>query len=216
MEVEPSEDKLRRRNNLQTMRRDALYMLVIALLVVACGIMFMHLQSNPQTDSRGAHIRSFLGLNKKGDDSPFPNTVTNDLSELNKYALRPGFPIQYDTNLGEYQLVYSYMEGADQVVSRMPLKYCPWTGTQLPGSMRDGMFNVVSSNEVLRIEARLQGVKTLNDAKQVLGIPDDATGPLGDVKMQWTYDHVSETASIIIQELKDGSITIGYLPKRKH
>jgi len=82
--------------------------------------------------------------------------------------------------------------------------------------MRDGMFNVVSSNEVQRIEARLQGVKTLNDAKQLLGIPDDATGPLGDVKMQLTYDHVSETASIIIQELKDGSITIGYLPKPKH
>src|SRR5439155_24555514 len=27
---------------------------------VGMRIMFMHLQSNPQTDSRGAHIRSFL------------------------------------------------------------------------------------------------------------------------------------------------------------
>ena len=68
------------------------------------------------------------------------SSATYDESHYRMYELAsdPDSPLKYDTNLSEFQLVYSQRspDPRTKITVTIPLEYDPWTGTKLPPSKR--------------------------------------------------------------------------------
>lgn len=192
------------------MKRDVYYLTIICLLVFLCVALFFGNSKHPL--GRDISVRIPEGGTA---GTSFAAMAANEFPTLNENMGRTNFPIQYDKELAEYQLVFTYTEGTDQVTSRMPIKFCPWTGKPFPESKRKTRFTQPSSGDTQSIQDRLKHVATLSDVRSVLGKPDDVVGPFGDVKAQWTYDNVSQSVNVIVQEMTDGTIAVLYSGKMK-
>src|SRR6185295_13143706 len=117
------------------MKRDVAYILIIVLLV---GFVWAWSPRN-RTVNR-TRLEETPATNKESSDPPANHSLPRNFARIDGYIKRPGFPIRYDESLGEYQLIYSHLEGTNQVESHMPLKYCPWTGQAFPKSKRGDLF----------------------------------------------------------------------------
>ena len=133
---------------------------------------------------------------------------------LSSQADDPDSPIIYDKKLHEYRIEYP---GSRHGI--IMIYHCPFCGGAAPESKRDNLFAVVSNSEVDRISKMLEKVKSLDDATQILGPPDqdeprgftacspekDGKTPTVESFRSLTYKKLSDTAYIcIIEHPKDG------------
>jgi rhodanese-related sulfurtransferase len=119
-------------------------------------------------------------------------------------------PFRYDKEVEEYQIVYDSLENGKKVSHSIPLYYSPFTGEKLR-SGRDKLFTKPSKQEMEKIAAKIQGAKTLEEIEQRLGKPDyvfyDAAS---DIKTQYTYSNLSDSADVVIQLHNDGRLSFSY------
>ena len=102
--------------------------LVIAVLLAITAVLLFRESSRDVRGNAGSRIRASAGA---------PDVVPDPLAERLREAGRPEFPIQFDADMNEYQLVYSYTNAdGSRVVSRSPLHFDPFTGARLPESTR--------------------------------------------------------------------------------
>jgi hypothetical protein len=105
-------------------------------------------------------------------------SVTEELCTcgfLQEEADNPSSPIVYDSQLNEYHFEYPSPcadgeRGPDKAM--LMIYHCPFCGGAAPDSKRDLLFAVIPVEEERRLYQLFHGIKTLNDAIQVLGPPD--------------------------------------------
>ena len=88
---------------------------------------------------------------------------------LERLARDARYPIVFDALTGEYQL--DSTDGR----WRHQLYHCPWCGGCLP-SKRDSLFTEPDATELAEVKQLLSGAKTLTDALEALGRPDQSIG----------------------------------------
>jgi hypothetical protein len=129
-------------------------------------------------------------------------------------------PIRYDEKLNEYNLV----SGDGEVHYR--LYFCFFCGGKLPASRRADLFTDPSAEEMEDVAKILGKVKSMQQARQVLGAPDETVQApecsLGDdgksgasYKKQHRYVRRWKTLDLIIREREDGSIDGAFTGKYK-
>jgi len=128
---------------------------------------------------------------------------------LETAARQPEHPISFDEQFNEYQIeVDAPSQGKVQVV----IYHCPFCGGAAPASRRGDFFAPISDKEAERLWSLLQGVKTVDDAFRVLGVPDkdeaiqmpdgwpkptiDRRGQKYEATRALTYSRLSEVAEI--------------------
>src|SRR6476620_4419950 len=82
---------------------------------------------------------------------------STSLERLNALVKDPDSPIRFDKKLNEYYIVFNSKEKGGHV--RMPLAFCPFTGTKLPESKRAAAFAKPDQKQVAEISKRLDGIK---------------------------------------------------------
>src|SRR4029079_18495626 len=112
----------------------------------------------------------------------------------------------FDERLNEYHLVHGRY--------RANLYFCPFCGCKAPSSRRESLFEVVTESEMERLQNLIKGIRTLDDARRVLGEPDEgiepggSSGPSRSEKDQpaitlygraFRWLHLSEAAVVSVQ-----------------
>lgn len=143
-------------------------------------------------------------------------------------AADPHSPVKFDTNVNEFQLVYSYMEGQNVVTEHIPLRYCPWSGVELPESLRStGRLGSGDETRANSLIEKLQGISAIEDAERILGTPDyrygpqDQTnepgyyrlGPPGRFPKQITYTKLGKSLRLTIAEDAQGEVHVFTFPQ---
>lgn len=132
-----------------------------------------------------------------------------DCNWLQRNADNPDRPIEFDPSVNEYNIVYLMPSGQ----GKMTIRHCPFCGGTAPQSKRDLLFAVISDIERFRLVELTKSLKTLSDALEALGEPDEdceggsvvATlehkGQSGVTQAYRTlrYDHLSETAWVHVK-----------------
>ena len=119
-------------------------------------------------------------------------------------------PIKYDKEVEEYQIVYESQENGKKISHSIPLYYSPFTGEKLT-SGRDKLFTKPSKREMETIATKIQGAKTLEEIEQRLGKPDGVFHDIpSDIKTQYTYSNLSDSADVVIQLHNDGKLSFSY------
>jgi hypothetical protein len=132
------------------------------------------------------------------------------LDRINEFVQLKEFPIHFDKQLNEYQLVHKRPDG---LTSYFPLAFCPWTGAKLPASLRDSAFDEVDNGEIRSLSRRLAGVKSLQDVARNLG-PADHLFTNSDGGIQLTYTKLAKTVEVVIVQTGK-ELMIGYPAKAK-
>jgi hypothetical protein len=147
---------------------------------------------------------------------------------LEKSASDPNTPIRYDPALNEYSIISPLgASGTDDYLSTC-IYHCPFCGGAVPESKRDKLFAVVPDAEADRLHALIQGIKSLEDAKRILGIPsrdEPIQMPPGYVRPSQrdekavvpvralTFTGLSEVAEIQVCVNDDNSVEVTIGPK---
>src|SRR5262249_39745658 len=135
----------------------------------------------------------------------------------------PTSPIVFDTELNEYHFEYIGSCGQDecgQGKSYLMIYHCPFCGGTAPESKRGSLFAVIQPEEERRLYKLLGGIKSLKDAIQILGLPDDDNpcgvtmkGPESDGAAPTTqsfrtlrYSRLSETADLCITDYRSNGV----------
>jgi hypothetical protein len=145
-------------------------------------------------------------------EKPAPDDPLRRIKEI---ASDPDSPIKFNEKLNEYQLAYMRKVEGRTTKETLRLIYCPFTGVKLPQSTRDALFTTPSGDEITKYSKVLDGVKTMEEVKTILGEPDQVFGAFGNSKRQFTYRELSETVQIIVQERNDGKIEVSFSGKEK-
>jgi hypothetical protein len=82
-------------------------------------------------------------------------------------ARDPQFPVEFDQQTAEYQIVH----GAD-CRWRLTMSFCPWCGGRLP-SRRADLFTQPSGREMAEVQSALATARSVEDVFQRLGPPDE-------------------------------------------
>jgi hypothetical protein len=142
---------------------------------------------------------------------------------LERAADDPRSPITYDPELDEYNFEYpSPCADAACGAGKASLRiyHCPFCGGAAPPSKRGLLFAVVAPAEERRLYKLLGGIKTLDEALQTFGPPDDdnpygltergpereATGPTVESFRTLRYSGLSESADVHIAESRTGGV----------
>ena len=153
-------------------------------------------------------------------------SVTEELCTcgfLPEQADDPTSPIVYDPQLNEYHFEYPDPCGegeCGQAKASLMIYHCPFCGGAAPESKRDLLFAVIPPEEERRLSKLLGGLKTLDQATQALGPPDDdnpqgltetqvereGTAPTAESSRTLRYPGLSETADVYITETRTGGL----------
>ena len=135
----------------------------------------------------------------------------------------PLYPIQFDEQTGEYQIVYN---GA-----RIFMEYCFKCGGRLPETKRGNVFTTPDEKELDEVSKLLQGASSIQDVIRVLGAPDkihagdyntiDETAPTESTrncrvrpwKQQLDYREQWPSLWLFVHENPDGSVSYGVTGK---
>jgi hypothetical protein len=111
----------------------------------------------------------------------------------------PNTPVVYDRTTGEYCFTWGKPDDDDGVCTLI-IFHCPFCGGTAPDSKRHLLFEDISEEERLRLEALLKPIQTIEQARHTLGAPqhDDRTDYL-----QLIYEQLSEVADVWIIESSD-------------
>ncbi len=90
---------------------------------------------------------------------------------LEDAALDPDSPIVFDKTTGEFSFAYTPKTG--QGKGSLTIYHCPFCGGTTPESVRGKQFAVISETEHQRLKELTKGVKTIDDALAILGLPDE-------------------------------------------
>src|SRR5262249_40063807 len=140
---------------------------------------------------------------------------------LQEQADDPSSPIVYDAELKEYHFEYPNPCGGGECESdkaMMMIYHCPFCGGAAPASKRALLFSVIPRDEERRLYQLLGAIKTLGEASQVLGPPDDdnphgltqkraerdSTAPTVESFRTFRYSGLSDTADVFISETHAG------------
>jgi hypothetical protein len=135
----------------------------------------------------------------------------------------PRSPIVYDPKLNEYNFEYPSPCGdgsCDAGKASMRIYHCPFCGGAAPESKRGLLFAVIPPEEESRLYKLLGRVKTLDEAVQAFGPPDqdfphghmerrpeqEGTAPTVECFRTLWYANLSETAGVSIVESRTGGI----------
>jgi hypothetical protein len=181
-------------------------LLIAALLAVIAALWF---RKGPRQTPNGA---------EKPVPSPLRRQATGDTSLAETLRKeRPEFPIKFDADMNEFQLLHSYTNTVgERLVSRWILYYDPFTGQRLPESTRGSLFETPDAGDLSDLAARLRDVTKLEDVRRILGQPDDVFPANGDIRQQWTYSRLSKTVRVIVQETTNGHMKICYVGQERH
>jgi hypothetical protein len=145
---------------------------------------------------------------------------------LERAARDPDLPIEFDERLREYH--FRYQIPGDEMPSVLVIYHCPWCGGAVPPSLRGNLFHEIPTAERDRLLARLESVRTLRDAVEQLGEPDDDNPrgsmdcfseegthpPLDVVYRTLSYRSLSDVAEVRIAEHPDGTVSFVFSGKQ--
>ena len=141
---------------------------------------------------------------------------------LERAAAEPSSPIGFDERLNEYHIVH----GRAYTI----LRFCLFCGCRTPKSRRESLFEVVPEAEMERLQDLVKGIKTLDDARRILGEPDEVmeTGGSRETPESETepsrvtiygrtfrWLHLSQSAEIFVQMPALAEVSVGLCAKRK-
>lgn len=100
--------------------------------------------------------------------------------------------------------------------------HCPFCGGAAPESKRDLLFGVITAEEEGRLKELLRGIKSLDDAVRVLGVPDrdephavtqrapedNGKPPVTENFRLLVYSQLSETAEVWITDYRERGLGI--------
>jgi hypothetical protein len=146
---------------------------------------------------------------------------------LERAAHDPDLPVQFDVRVGEYQ--FWYQVPGDEMPSYLVIYHCPACGGAAPKSLRGSLFHIVPQAERSRVFALLEPIRTLSDALERLGKPDEdcAYGtvirhheegnrpPVDEFCRTYRYHSLSKVAQVEITEHRDGTVSFGLSGKQK-
>lgn len=127
----------------------------------------------------------------------------------NKAVEDPWFPVAYDHEMGEYQLILDCGQRGKGIAV---LHYCPWCGGALPKSKRATFFTDPTDSDVAKVRELMQPVKTVAQMFEVLGEP--STRIEGEARNQYDFDNLFESLKLVVFEHKQ-CITYSFVGKWK-
>jgi hypothetical protein len=126
-----------------------IHRLLIAALLAVVAVLSLRKGSRRVID----HAESTVAAEKGG-----AITGLKSLTETLREESRPEFPIHFDADMNEFQLVYSYTNAdGSHVVSRSFLYYDPFTGARLPESTRPSHFETPDRGDMAAIIGTFAG-----------------------------------------------------------
>jgi hypothetical protein len=146
---------------------------------------------------------------------------------LERAAHDPDLPVKFDEQAGEYQ--FWYQVPGDEMPSYLVIYHCPFCGGAAPKSLRASLFHVVPQAERTRLLTLLESIRTLRDAVDRLGTPDE-DHPHGTVIRHHEegnrpsvdefcrtirYRSLSEVAVVEITERSGGTVSFGFYGKQR-
>jgi hypothetical protein len=157
---------------------------------------------------------------------PTHASVTEELCSchyLEHAADNPRSPIVYDAKLNEYNFEYPSPCGdgtCEAGKASLRIYHCPFCGGAAPESKRGLLFAVILPEEKRRLYKLLGSIKTLDEAVQAFGQPDDdnphglteeqaereGAGPTVESFRMLRYSDLSETAAVNIAESRTGGV----------
>ena len=142
---------------------------------------------------------------------------------LENSAADPNTPIRYDPELNEYNFVHSF---ENKSFGSIRIYHCPFCGGLVPESTRDKLFAVVPEVENARLRSLTSGIRSVEDALQVLGTPcsdQPIKFPEGYIwpvergaktpTRALTFTRLSEVADIQVLVNDDNSVEVTCGPK---
>lgn len=157
-------------------------------------------------------------------DRPTHASVTDALCEckyLQHAADDPDAPIVFDERMNEYH--YVYQVSGEKGPAQLTIYHCPFCGGAAPGSKRQLLFHVISTEEKDRLADILVPLRSLREVVETLGAPD-VDDPVGMYEQHGesdnapskvvpcrmlTYRSLSNVAEVHVYERPDGTIGWG-------
>ena len=149
---------------------------------------------------------------------------------LENAAKDPHVPVGFDTQVNEYYVERRNDRG--EVAGQMVVRFCPFCGGAPPPSIRDSLFEYVTSEEYLRLTELTKSMKTISDVLAGFGEPSDdlpcgfaETTPEKDGQPARTinyrvlrYENLSPTALVDVIVQGDDRVRFSYItkPRAKH
>ncbi len=115
-------------------------------------------------------LKRAVSLKRKTNlDWPSVTDVVCTCHYLEKRANDPDVPIEFDSRLNEFHLVYQ--TGTKQ--GELIIRHCPFCGGKAPKSKRSSLFANVTPNEIHRLSKMTQPLRSLEEVLATLGTPDE-------------------------------------------
>ncbi|MFO0648775.1 MAG: hypothetical protein U0326_21215 [Polyangiales bacterium] len=144
---------------------------------------------------------------------------------LERAADDPQSPIVFDPKLNEYNFVYPdpSSDGTCEVGNAsLRIYHCPFCGGAAPESKRHLLFAVISPEERQRLDRLLAGIKSVEDAFRVLGVPDrddphgvtveqpelEGIAPIRQSYRSLTYSRLSSTVEVILTDYRADGVHV--------
>jgi hypothetical protein len=146
-------------------------------------------------------------------DMPDENAEPCGCRWLEREASEPESYVKFDAVLNEYHILRR--DGGYCLIY-----HCPFCGGAAPKSKRALMFASISDEEEQRLIELTGGLRTIHQVLETLGEPDldshassssledESSPPVVEFYRQLRYQRLSDTASVVITELKDGRISV--------
>ena len=144
---------------------------------------------------------------------------------LQRSSERPELPIVFDERTNEFHVVWP-SENEDHP-NYLVVYHCPFCGGTAPESKRDTLFAAISDAEARRLNELLAAIKTVGDAIEKLGPPDqdfphgasthtpEKDGNAPDTRYFRTlrYSHLSETVDVQLIVYRDDRVELSFFGK---
>jgi hypothetical protein len=113
-------------------------------------------------------------------------------------VLNEWFPIKFDSEMGEYQLV---LDCGDRGKGEAMMRFCPWWGQSLPKSKRGDYFTKPTDKDQQDVRQKLKGVTTVEQMLTALGPPSETHDNPSHV--QYTYGDSWDSLVLNVQVRKN-------------
>jgi len=134
----------------------------------------------------------------------------------------PESPVVFDAKMGEYRFTHS---GGGYAV----IYHCPWCGGALPASKRASLFETITQAELDRLLQLTAHLKTVTDAIDAFGRPDEEQAQGMTIRVLTTEDqpsrvtthrtltfrNVSETADVILTDHAPDRVSFTFVGKER-
>lgn len=146
-------------------------------------------------------------------------------SYLERGASDPNSPIRYDPELNEYNIIFSIPPDTH---GSLRVYHCPFCGGLTPESRRDKLFAVVPDSEAQRLRSLIEGIRSVQEVLEKLGIPDHDEPIQMFPGYVWPahrdekpslpvrtmiFSHFSEVAEVNVTVYDDDSAQLWVVPK---